>query len=168
VEDSGFGIITPERIFEAFFTSKHEGLGVGLSISRSIAEAHGGALVATNLEDRGVRFSLTLPRSFSPLRLDGLPATLSLLPLLTCAKIDQNSRITEAKAEDVPKRVSLFYRLPVSKGEHPVFLHTFDAGNAGREIRTEQAGNRQLRRRTVAQRLSAGRQFTPASCPDSR
>jgi len=66
VEDSGFGISTPERIFEAFFTSKNEGLGVGLSISRSIAEAHGGALVATNLEDGGARFSLTLPRSFSP------------------------------------------------------------------------------------------------------
>jgi signal transduction histidine kinase len=66
VEDNGFGIITPERIFEAFFTSKDEGLGVGLSISRSIAEAHGGALVATNLEDGGARFSLTLPRSFSP------------------------------------------------------------------------------------------------------
>ncbi len=66
VEDSGFGIVTPERIFEAFFTSKDEGLGVGLSISRSIAEAHGGALVATNLEDGGARFSLTLPRSFSP------------------------------------------------------------------------------------------------------
>ena len=66
VEDSGFGIVTPERIFEAFFTSKNEGLGVGLSISRSIAEAHGGALVATNLEDGGARFSLTLPRSLSP------------------------------------------------------------------------------------------------------
>jgi PAS domain S-box len=66
VEDTGFGIATPDRIFEAFFTTKDEGLGVGLSISRSIAEAHGGALVATNLEDGGARFSLTLPRSFSP------------------------------------------------------------------------------------------------------
>ena len=63
VEDSGFGIVTPDRMFEAFFTTRDEGLGVGLSITRSIAEAHGGALMATNLENGGACFSLKLPRS---------------------------------------------------------------------------------------------------------
>jgi C4-dicarboxylate-specific signal transduction histidine kinase len=63
VEDNGPGIANLERIFEAFFTGKHEGLGVGLSISRSIAEAHGGTLTAANQDDGGALFSLTLPRT---------------------------------------------------------------------------------------------------------
>jgi len=65
VEDSGPGIVAPDRIFQAFVTSKEEGLGVSLAISRSIAEAHGGNLVASNLKNGGARFSLTLPRNFS-------------------------------------------------------------------------------------------------------
>jgi signal transduction histidine kinase len=62
VEDNGTGVPDPERIFEAFFTTKEEGLGVGLSISRSIAEAHGGTLTASDREGGGARFNLTLPR----------------------------------------------------------------------------------------------------------
>lgn len=63
IEDNGLGIASPERIFEAFFTSKQEGIGVGLAISRSIAEAHGGTLEATNRDHGGACFRLTLPRS---------------------------------------------------------------------------------------------------------
>jgi C4-dicarboxylate-specific signal transduction histidine kinase len=63
IEDNGFGIASPERVFEAFFTSKPEGLGVGLAISRSIAEAHGGTLQAANRVHGGACFRLTLPRS---------------------------------------------------------------------------------------------------------
>ena len=62
VQDSGPGI-GPEiadRIFEAFFTTKTEGIGMGLSISRSIVESHGGHLRAAARSD-GALFELTLP-----------------------------------------------------------------------------------------------------------
>jgi PAS domain S-box-containing protein len=63
IEDNGVGITSPERIFEAFFTSKPGSLGVGLAISRSIAEAHGGTLEASSRVHGGACFRLTLPRS---------------------------------------------------------------------------------------------------------
>ncbi|MBF0510870.1 MAG: PAS domain-containing protein [Candidatus Omnitrophica bacterium] len=63
VKDSGCGI-PPENIkklFSHFFTSKPDGLGMGLSISRSIVEAHGGHLEAENNVDCGSTFSFSLP-----------------------------------------------------------------------------------------------------------
>jgi PAS domain S-box-containing protein len=63
VKDSGCGI--PEenmkKLFAHFFTSKPDGLGMGLSISRSIVEAHGGLLEAENNPDRGATFYFTIP-----------------------------------------------------------------------------------------------------------
>ncbi|MDC0741656.1 response regulator [Polyangium mundeleinium] len=63
VEDSGKGIAPGEmeRVFEAFFTTKAEGLGVGLSISRSIVESHGGRLWAENNPGEGTTFFCALP-----------------------------------------------------------------------------------------------------------
>jgi PAS domain S-box-containing protein len=63
VLDSGTGIAADklESIFAPFITSKPEGLGMGLSICRSIVERHGGKISAANNPDRGARFSITLP-----------------------------------------------------------------------------------------------------------
>ena len=65
VQDSGKGL-DPEnvdRIFEPFFSTKPEGIGMGLSISRSIVEAHGGRLWATPGSPRGAVFQLILPEA---------------------------------------------------------------------------------------------------------
>jgi len=63
VEDSGVGLDPRQaaRLFDAFYTTKPEGLGMGLSISRSIVEAHGGKLWATSNEGHGATFHFTLP-----------------------------------------------------------------------------------------------------------
>jgi signal transduction histidine kinase len=63
VEDEGAGIPTgaEERIFEPFFTTKETGSGLGLAIAAQIAEQHGGAVSAQNLEGKGLRMMLRLP-----------------------------------------------------------------------------------------------------------
>jgi PAS domain S-box-containing protein len=63
VRDSGVGLPVgnPERIFEAFFTTKPEGTGMGLSISRRIIESHGGRLWASASPGGGAIFHFTLP-----------------------------------------------------------------------------------------------------------
>ena len=63
VRDSGIGLDPEraERVFEAFYTTKAEGIGIGLSISRSIVEAHGGRLWAAPNEPHGAVFRFSLP-----------------------------------------------------------------------------------------------------------
>jgi C4-dicarboxylate-specific signal transduction histidine kinase len=63
VQDSGTGIDPDNlgRIFETFFTTKREGIGMGLTISRSIIEAHGGRLWAVANDGPGSTFCFTLP-----------------------------------------------------------------------------------------------------------
>jgi signal transduction histidine kinase len=68
VRDNGPGIANDrlERIFEPFFTTKSHGLGLGLSICRTIIRAHGGNLEARNCVDHGATFRFTLPTAVSP------------------------------------------------------------------------------------------------------
>jgi hypothetical protein len=63
VRDSGPGLEPGhlEQVFEAFYTTKPSGLGMGLSICRSIVEAHGGRLWASPNRPRGAAFQFILP-----------------------------------------------------------------------------------------------------------
>jgi hypothetical protein len=63
IADSGPGLaeVTAEQLFSPFFTTKTNGLGLGLAICRSIAEAHGGQIQAENGPDGGAVFTLVLP-----------------------------------------------------------------------------------------------------------
>jgi C4-dicarboxylate-specific signal transduction histidine kinase len=68
LRDWGSGIPTEalSHIFEPFFTTKRAGLGMGLSISRSIVEAHGGRIWAANNSDGGATVGFAIPRSDGP------------------------------------------------------------------------------------------------------
>ncbi len=61
VEDNGPGITDISRVFTTHYTTKKNGLGMGLSICRSIAEMHHGSISANNMSQGGARFSLKVP-----------------------------------------------------------------------------------------------------------
>jgi hypothetical protein len=77
VRDSGPGLDPEnlERVFEAFYTRETSGMGMGLSICRSIIDAHGGRLWAGVNEPRGAVFQFTLPEAGKEIR-DPRPAVL--------------------------------------------------------------------------------------------
>jgi signal transduction histidine kinase len=68
VRDSGPGLDPASlgRLFDAFYTTKPDGMGMGLSICRSIIEAHGGRVWATPNPPRGAAFHFTLPPPTAP------------------------------------------------------------------------------------------------------
>ena len=97
VSDSGHGILTDnvKRLFEPFFTTKTSGMGMGLAISRTIIEVHGGRLWAENNPEGGATFRFTLPivardvsRDAARVSRHSLPETRHLntgtCPLVTC------------------------------------------------------------------------------------
>jgi C4-dicarboxylate-specific signal transduction histidine kinase len=72
VEDfgSGFDAVAEKSMFDAFFTTKREGMGVGLPICRSIVEAHGGVLWACRKEAQGSVFQFTVPMINPPVSIE--------------------------------------------------------------------------------------------------
>jgi len=66
IRDSGVGLKDPDTVFEAFFTTKENGMGMGLAICRSIVQAHNGRLWAASAEGPGATFCFTLPLQLSP------------------------------------------------------------------------------------------------------
>src|SRR5438445_323212 len=68
VQDAGVGAAAHdlEKLFDPFFTTKRDGLGMGLSIGRSIAQAHGGRLWARRNADHGLTFHLLVPETSNP------------------------------------------------------------------------------------------------------
>jgi signal transduction histidine kinase len=66
VQDEGIGLDprTIDRVFETFYTTKNDGMGIGLSVSRSIIESHHGRLWATSNNGPGASFSFSIPGKF--------------------------------------------------------------------------------------------------------
>jgi len=69
IHDTGVGLKDPDRVFEAFFSTKEKGMGMGLAICRSIAEAHNGRLWAAPGDGSGTTFYFRLP--FQPAEASG-------------------------------------------------------------------------------------------------
>lgn len=62
IDDNGPGLMNPSNVFVPFYTTKPSGSGIGLVLSRQIAEAHGGSLELSNrIEQCGCRVTITLP-----------------------------------------------------------------------------------------------------------
>jgi len=63
VEDTGPGLpkTNPDKVFDAFFTTKKDGVGIGLSLCRSIIDSHGGHVWFTAPQPTGTTFHFTLP-----------------------------------------------------------------------------------------------------------
>jgi C4-dicarboxylate-specific signal transduction histidine kinase len=91
VQDTGRGL-DPEkldRLFQPFYTTKPDGIGMGLAISRSIAEAHGGCLSAAPNNPRGAVFRFTLPVE------ETLPGNPELSPLSRRSVARTHARVTK-------------------------------------------------------------------------
>ncbi len=71
VRDTGRGVSDSDRIFETFYTTKPKGMGIGLAVSRSIAEAHDGSLSVLSQPGLGAEFTLKIPYSNDIERAEG-------------------------------------------------------------------------------------------------
>ena len=77
MSDTGPGLLAgaEETVFEPFYTTKKDGMGMGLSIVRSILESHGGSIRASNIDRGGAIFEFTLPLAGDAVPLSSPPAS---------------------------------------------------------------------------------------------
>jgi K+-sensing histidine kinase KdpD len=77
ISDRGHGIVTEQAaaLFESFFTTKEDGMGLGLGIAQSIVERHGGRIWAQNNRDGGATFHFSVPVDRRLVPTEGLEAT---------------------------------------------------------------------------------------------
>ena len=68
VQDTGIGFApeTTDRLFESFYSTKNDGMGIGLAISRSIIEAHHGSIWAASTHGQGASFAFSIPCAYGP------------------------------------------------------------------------------------------------------
>jgi signal transduction histidine kinase len=65
VIDNGPGVADPEQVFDAFMTTKEKGMGIGLAVSHSVIDAHGGRIWCEDNPGGGAKFSVPIPISSS-------------------------------------------------------------------------------------------------------
>jgi signal transduction histidine kinase len=107
VQDVGVGFEPDgsERLFEAFYTTKSEGMGIGLSVSRSIVESHGGRLWASPNAGPGSTFTFAIPRT------SGSGTAIGMHADTRCERAMHNSALAEADPGAAPGSTRSGYAL---------------------------------------------------------
>jgi PAS domain S-box-containing protein len=89
---TGFDPKTVERLFDAFYSTKGEGMGIGLSVSRSIVESHGGRLWAELNKGPGATFSFSIPRQDTSAEDEGASGANSTRPTRGARDVTRNAQ----------------------------------------------------------------------------
>ena len=93
VKDAGVGLEPQaiERLFDAFYTTKSDGMGIGLSVSRSIIEGHGGKMWAVPNQEHGATFSFSIPQQTESAGALGIADTVQPRPTRGAHDVTRNA-----------------------------------------------------------------------------